>query len=76
MTVLCAWCEGEGKEALICRIEPLDRSAESHGICETHEKRLLLQVSKLKQIRTVRHIPISPPLPKARVKASPMPLIH
>lgn len=44
MIVLCAWCEQEGRQALIRKTESSNRMSPSHGICEVHEKVLLKQI--------------------------------
>jgi hypothetical protein len=35
--VVCSWCEGEGKPALVREKEPLDDSEETHGVCPEHK---------------------------------------
>lgn len=40
MRVLCAWCQKEGKPALIGEKEPLEDPAESHGLCAEHRKQV------------------------------------
>lgn len=40
MKVLCAWCEKEGKPALIGEREPLEDPAETHGICPEHRRQV------------------------------------
>jgi hypothetical protein len=47
MTVLCAWCEQEGKQALIRESGSNARALASHGICREHEATLLKQVEVL-----------------------------
>jgi len=78
MNILCAWCEKEGKEAFICEAEPFDRPTLSHGICETHQKLLLLQLQLGRPKRTypLRHVPRRHALPNAQGKNSPITLIH
>ena len=41
MNVVCAWCRGEGRSALIRIIEPSADISESHGICERHSVEFL-----------------------------------
>lgn len=36
MKVLCAWCEKDGKPALMGEREPLDDPTETHGLCPEH----------------------------------------
>lgn len=47
MKILCAWCEEEGKKALIRenQSDPSDRA--THGICRAHEVALLKQIAAL-----------------------------
>ena len=53
MKVLCAWCEEEGKQALMGVIESDPYAMATHGICRQHEVALLKQIAvlarKLKQ---------------------------
>lgn len=47
MKVLCAWCEQDGKQALM-RESPSDAHAMvTHGICDDHESMLRKQVEDL-----------------------------
>lgn len=36
MRLLCAWCEKEGKPALIAEVEPREDPTPTHGMCPTH----------------------------------------
>jgi hypothetical protein len=36
MQVICAWCEHEGKPALLLHKPPLDDTSLTHGICTDH----------------------------------------
>ena len=49
MKVLCAWCEEEGKQALIRESEsdPDPCAMATHGICREHEGALLKQIAVL-----------------------------
>jgi hypothetical protein len=38
MRVICAWCQQEGRRALLRVREPLDDPSETHGICERHQQ--------------------------------------
>lgn len=53
MKILCAWCEEEGKQALIGVTESGPCAMATHGICRQHEVVLLKQIAvlarKLKQ---------------------------
>ena len=53
MKILCAWCEEEGKPALIGVTESDPCAMATHGICRQHEVALLKQIAvlarKLKQ---------------------------
>ena len=44
MLVLCAWCQQEGRPALIGETEPLHVRSKSHGICDAHGKVLRRQM--------------------------------
>jgi hypothetical protein len=48
MKTVCAWCEKEGKEALIGEKEPLADSSETHGICGDHREELEARVIQLR----------------------------
>ncbi len=55
MTVLCAWCEQEGKPAVIRgRACTLGITPASHGICKRHETLLRKQMSSLAPRRRPR----------------------
>ena len=47
MKVLCAWCEEEGKQALIDGTESDPCAMATHGICRQHEVALLKQIAAL-----------------------------
>lgn len=50
MKVVCAWCQKEGRPALLSEDKSYDLPAESHGICEDHSVRLLRTIRvRLKQ---------------------------
>src|SRR5437868_14706429 len=57
MIVLCAWCEQEGMEGLI-RDTAGDVGLASHGICERHEKGLLKQIYKIKEMDIIHGTPL------------------
>lgn len=46
MRIVCAWCEKEGKSALICEIEPFDDPMETHGICVAHRATFLAELAR------------------------------
>lgn len=49
MTVICAWCEQEGRVKLIGEMGLNDRhNMISHGICEDHEKAMLKKIENLR----------------------------
>lgn len=47
MKVLCAWCEEEGKHALIGVTESGPCTMATHGICRRHEVAVLKQIAVL-----------------------------
>jgi hypothetical protein len=47
MKVLCAWCEQEGKPALIRESESNACAKATHGICHEHESALRKRVEVL-----------------------------
>ncbi len=47
MNILCAWCEEEGKQALIGMTESGPCTMATHGICRQHEVALLKQIAVL-----------------------------
>lgn len=58
MIVLCAWCEQAGRRTVPGGIKPWDQAPASHGICEGHERALLLELAALtnkSQSRTRPH---------------------
>src|SRR2546422_1486282 len=38
MRVVCAWCQKEGRPALLREEDSCDGSLESHGICDDHSR--------------------------------------
>ncbi len=36
MTVICSWCESEGRPAVVREKAPLTDRRETHGICSRH----------------------------------------
>lgn len=74
MIVLCAWCEQEGRQALIHETEPRDQQSESHGMCDAHEQALLAQLNRSKE--QIRHIPRRLSLPNARGNRSPITVLY
>jgi hypothetical protein len=48
MKVNCAWCEQEGRQALIGDVELYDRHMTSHSICGDHKKVVLKQIQHLR----------------------------
>ncbi len=51
MTVVCAWCERQGRTTVLREKEPFDRPMISHGICEEHVRAFL---AELREVRTPR----------------------
>ena len=41
MTVVCAWCQHQGRTTVLREKEPFDHPVVSHGICEEHAKAFL-----------------------------------
>ena len=48
MTVVCAWCQRQGRTTVLREKEPLDWAVVSHGICEEHAKAFLTEVRETK----------------------------
>ena len=44
MKVACAWCQHEGRQAILGERAPLDDPAETHGICRRHTLDLLARI--------------------------------
>ena len=44
MKVACAWCQHEGRPAILGEQAPLDDPAETHGICRRHTLDLLARI--------------------------------
>ncbi|MGQ0670788.1 MAG: hypothetical protein ACT4PO_14155 [Actinomycetota bacterium] len=36
MKLLCAWCEKEGRPAVLAEVEPKDDPTPTHGMCPEH----------------------------------------
>jgi hypothetical protein len=51
MTVVCAWCQRQGRATVLREKEPLDWAVVSHGICEEHAKAFLAEVRETKAAR-------------------------
>lgn len=76
MMLLCAWCEQEGRHAFMCEAEPRDQASQSHGICEAHEKELLMRIQKLRKKDSLRHIPRRLSLPNAQGNTAPITVMY
>jgi len=48
MTVVCAWCQDQGRTQVLREKEPLDYHVVSHGICEEHARAFLAEVREAK----------------------------
>jgi DNA-binding NarL/FixJ family response regulator len=46
MIIICAWCEQEGRQALMGEMEPLEVESQSHGICDVHAKLFRQHISQ------------------------------
>ena len=44
MTVVCAWCQRQGRTTVLREKEPFDRPMVSHGICEEHARAFLAEL--------------------------------
>ena len=44
MKVVCAWCQKEGRPALIREDDSGDAPFDSHGICDDHSVKLLHEI--------------------------------
>jgi hypothetical protein len=44
MTVVCAWCQRQGRVTVLGEKEPLDHPVISHGICEEHARAFMAEV--------------------------------
>ncbi len=44
MTVVCAWCQHQGRMTVLREKEPFDRPIISHGICDEHARLFLAEV--------------------------------
>jgi hypothetical protein len=40
MKVICAWCEAEGKPAVVREKEQLEDTEKTHGLCAEHKEKL------------------------------------
>ena len=51
MTVVCAWCQRQGRTTVLREKEPFDRPVVTHGICEEHARAFL---AELREATTAR----------------------
>ena len=51
MTVVCAWCQRQGRTMVLREKEPLDHPMVSHGICEEHVRAFLAELRENKTAR-------------------------
>ncbi|MCI0407353.1 MAG: hypothetical protein L0191_02105 [Acidobacteria bacterium] len=49
MRLLCAWCEKEGKPALLAEVEPKDDPTPTHGMCPAHRAEAEKEIEALRQ---------------------------
>ena len=59
MTVVCAWCQHQGRTTVLREKEPFDRPVISHGICDEHVVAFLAEVREAQ----------TPAMPLDRVRA-------
>lgn len=55
MKVVCAWCERQGKAAVLHEKAP-DENGVSHGICDDHARRLLRERRRPRRLDSAREI--------------------
>ena len=48
MRLLCAWCEKEGKPALIAEVPPLADPTPTHGMCPAHREQAEKEIEALR----------------------------
>lgn len=46
MVVMCAWCQFEGRPAMLGEKEPRDSAVISHGICDEHALLVLAEARR------------------------------
>jgi hypothetical protein len=46
MTVVCAWCQHQGRTTVLREKEPFDRPVVTHGICDEHARAFLAEVGE------------------------------
>ena len=44
MTVVCAWCQRQGRTTVLREKAPFDRPMVTHGICEEHARAFLAEL--------------------------------
>ncbi len=49
MKLLCAWCEKEGKPALIAEVPPLADPTPTHGMCPAHREEAEKELEALRE---------------------------
>jgi hypothetical protein len=47
MRVLCAWCEREGRPALLREDPPFDDPLPTHGVCDEHSAHLMAALTEI-----------------------------
>jgi len=47
MIVACAWCEAEGRFAVMAEREPFDDRRTTHSVCVEHRTELLSQLARM-----------------------------
>ena len=52
MTVVCAWCEHQGRTTVLGVKEPFGQPIISHGICEEHALTFLAELRELETADT------------------------
>ena len=57
MTVVCAWCQHQGRTTVLREKEPFDWPVVSHGICEEHSAVFLAQVRERKASAALNRLP-------------------
>jgi hypothetical protein len=66
MIVMCAWCQSQGRPAMLGEKEPRDSVAVSHGICDEHALLMLTQARRSRERASEVADRVAPPIPESK----------
>ncbi len=71
MRLLCAWCEKEGKPALMAEVEPREDPTPTHGMCPAHRAEAEKELEALRRKEEQRHREVDKEIQALREKVDP-----